>query len=86
MIGRCQGHYCNSTASINMLVTSIPDGPATCTHSKTHYPMDTTSPTDAQPTSNNDNFTSPLMEDGKGANWQMQKTDPFWKHISKGLL
>ena len=38
------------TASINMLVTSTPDGPATCTSSKTCNPTDTTSPTGASTT------------------------------------
>ena len=42
-----------------MLVTSTPDGPVTCTHSKTHNPMDTTPPTDAQTTSNTDMVTAP---------------------------
>ena len=36
-----------SIASINMLVTTTPDGPATCFCSKTHNPTDMTSPTDA---------------------------------------
>ena len=43
-----------STGSINMLVTSAPDGPTTCTHSKTCNPTDAIPPTDLQTTSNTD--------------------------------
>ena len=77
-----------STASINILVTSTPDGPATCTCSKRHNLMDTTPPTDAQPTSDTDkvNVPPPLMEKYKNTLWQMQKTDPFCKYILKWLL
>ena len=39
------------TASINMLVASSPDGPATQTHSKTCNPTDTIPPTDVTTTS-----------------------------------
>ena len=54
-----------STASISMLVTSIPDGPATHTCHKTHNPMETTPPTATQITSNTDKVTAPtsLTED-----------------------
>ena len=67
------------TVSINMLVTSILDGAATCTHSKTHNPTDTTPPTDAKTTSNTDKVTAPppLTEDQEDTLQQMQKTDPF---------
>ena len=67
MIGRCQGHSNDPTASINTLVTSNPDGPATHYHSKTHNLTDTTPPMDVQTTSNTDNINvpPPLMEDCK---------------------
>ena len=73
------------TASINMLITSIPDGPATHTHSKTCNPRDTTPPTDLQTTSKNDkvNALAPLIEDHKDTLQLMQRTDPCCKHISK---
>ena len=88
MIDRCQGHSSNATASINILVTSNPDGPGTCTCSKTLNPTDTTLPTDVKLKSTNDkvNAPPPLMEDCKDTLWLMQRTDPFCKHVSEWLL
>ena len=74
-----------STASIHMLVTNKPDGPATCTHSKTHNPTDTTLPTDAS-TTDKVNAPPPLREDHKDTLQLMQQTDPFCKSISKRQL
>ena len=48
------------TALINMLVTSISDGPATHTCIKAHNTAITTS-TDTTPTSANDKVNTPLM-------------------------
>ena len=85
MIGRCQGHSNNPTASINMLVTSTPDGPATHTCSKTCNPTDTTLPTDAS-TTDKVNAPPPLTEDQKDTLSLIQRMDPFCKYISKRLL
>ena len=54
-----------SYASINMVVTSTLDGPATHTHSKTLMPTDTTPSTDVKFTLNIDKVSvpPPLMED-----------------------
>ena len=70
-----------STSSINMLVTTTPDGPSTCTHSKTHDPTNTTMPTDASTT---DKVIAPplLTEDYKDTLQLMQSTDPFCKCTS----
>ena len=75
------------TTSINILVTSTPDSPTTCTHSKTCTPTDTMLPTDVKSTSNTDNVSAPppLMENCKDTLWLMQRTDPFCKCISKLL-
>ena len=77
-----------SNPSINMVVTSILDGPATHTYSKTLTPTDTTTPTDVKSTSNTDkvNALPPLTEDHKDTLHLMQRTDPFCKCISKWLL
>ena len=80
-----KGTSTTPTASINMLVTSMPDGPATCIHIKTQNPTDTTSPTDA-PTTDKVNAPPPLTEDWKDTLRLMQRMDPFCKHISKRLL
>ena len=66
------------TASINMLVISTLNGPATCTCSKTCSTANTTLITD--------NVPPPLTEDQKETLRLMQRTDPFCKHISKRLL
>ena len=70
-----------------MLVTSTPDGPATHTHSKTCNTTYTT-PTDINPTSTNDKVNTPptLTADKKDILKLMQRTDPFYKCISKRLL
>ena len=54
-----------SNLSINMVVTSIVDGPATCAYSKTFTPTDTTPPADVKLTSNTDKVSGPppVMED-----------------------
>ena len=68
-----------------MLVTSTPDGPATC--SKTCNTADTTS-TDTTPTSTNDKVNAPqtLTVDQKDTLKLLQRTDAFYKCISKRLL
>ena len=75
------------TASINMLVPSTPDVPATQTHSKTHNTGDTT-PADTTPTSPNDKVNAPpiLTADQKEAPRLMQRMDHFCKNISKRLF
>ena len=52
-------------ASINMLVTSTPDGSATHTHSKTCTPTDTTPPKDVKTTSNTDKVNAPPTYHGR---------------------
>ena len=74
-----------SIVSIHMLVTTILDGPATHTHSKTCNTTHTTLPTDAS-TTDNIKAPPPLTEDGKDTLWLLQRTDPFCRHISKRLL
>ena len=70
-----------------MYITSTLDGPLICTHSKTCNSVDTT-PADPTTTSTNDkvNTPQPLTEDQKDTFRLMQRTDPFCKCISKGLL
>ena len=70
-----------------MLVTSIPDSPATHTHTKTHDTANAT-PEDHMTTSTNDKVSAPppLTEDQKYTLRLMHRTDPFCKHISKRLL
>ena len=65
------------TALIKMLVTSTPDGIATCTHSKT--------PNTANTTSTNDKVNAPptVIADHKDTLRLIQQTDPFSKYISK---
>ena len=77
-----------STSSINMLVTSTPDGPATHTHSKTHDLTNPTLPTDGKSALSADkvNAPPPLMEDDRDTLWLMQRINPFYKHNSKWLL
>ena len=67
-----------TTASINMLVTSTPDGPSTHTCSKTCNSTDTTS-TDTTPKSTNDKVITPkhLAADQK---------DTFETHAEDGSL
>ena len=74
-----------STASVNMLVTSNPDGPAIHIHSRTCNPSDPTPPTDVKTTSTTDNVNAPLplMEDHKDTLWLMHRIDPSCKCISK---
>ena len=87
MIGRCQGHPATSTTSINMLVTSTYDGPATHASSNTCNTAITT-PTDSMPTSTNDKVNAPptLTADPKDTLKLLQRTDPFCKFISKKIL
>ena len=67
-----------SMASINMLVTSTPDGPATHTYSKTCNPTNPTPPTDVKTTSTTDkvNAPPPLKEDHMDTLWLMQRWIP----------
>ena len=71
-----------------MVVTSSPDGPATCINSKTCIQADTTPPTDPAATSATDkvNAPPPLIEDQKDTLRLMQRMYPFCKCISKRLL
>ena len=82
---QAQGCLTHLTASLNMLVTSTPGGPATCTHSKTCNPIDTTQPTDAS-TTDKVNAPPPFMEDQKDTLRLMHRMVPFCKCISKRLL
>ena len=70
-----------------MLGTSIPDGLATHTHSKTHNTANTT-PADPMTTSTNDEVNAPPThtEDQKDTLRLMQRMDLFCIHISKRLL
>ena len=72
-------------ASIKMLVTITPDGPATHTHSKTCNPTNTTPPTDAS-TTDKVNAPQPLTEDQKDTLRLMQGMESFCQCISKRLL
>ena len=73
-----------------MVNASTPDGPATCTCSKTKALTDTTLPSDvlslSQQVTTKVNAPLPLTEDCKAILLQMQKTYPFCKCISKWLL
>ena len=75
--------------SINMLTASFNDGPAFHTRSHTQSTSDSTStiPTDAAPHISQDATPKPksLTADHLDALLQMQRTDPFCKHISKRL-
>ena len=76
--------------SINMLTASFNDGPAFHTRSHTQSTSDSTStlPTDAAPYISQDAIPTPKLPtaDHLDALLQMQRTDPFCKHISKRLL
>ena len=76
----------NPIASINMLITSTPGGPATHTHSKAHTTTDTRPPTDVKTTSNKVHTPPPLTQGCKDTLSPIQNTNPFSKHISKQLL
>ena len=81
----------NRPITINMLSANHSDGPAFNTRSKTAQhssPEDTTPQTDAiGPEVTDTQSTTPkcLTADRLEALLQMQKTDPFCKHISKQL-
>ena len=79
-----------TTTSINMLTASFIDRPAFNTRSHTQNTSDSTSalPTDAVPHLSQDATPTPklLTADHLDALLQMQRTDPFCKHISKRLL
>ena len=79
-----------TSTSINMLTASFNDGPAFHTRSHTQSTSDSTSalPTDAAPHISQDATPTPksLTADCLDALLQMQRTDPFCKHISKRLL
>ena len=78
-------------ATVNMLTVTYTDGPASNTRSHKRMDSHDTTPTphpdvlpkifpEATPT------TKPLTADRLEALLQMQRTDPFCKHISKCLL
>ena len=75
---------------INLLTASFDDGPAFHTRSHTQSTSDSTSslPIDAMPVISQDATPTPklLTADCLDALLQMQRTDPFCKHISKRLL
>ena len=77
------------TASVNMLVPSSPDGPATLTltHRKTFNSANTTSPKDPTTTSIDDKVIRPpsLTEDWKDTSRLMQRMDACFKCISNRL-
>ena len=79
------------TTSVNMLTASPTDGPAIHTRSHTkNTPSSTTSTPhpDTAPQISQETTTAPklLTTDCLEALLQMQKTDPFCKHISRRLL
>ena len=79
-----------TSTSINMLTASLNDRPAFHTRSHTQSTLDSTSAlhTDTAPHISQDATTTPksLTADHLDALLQMQRTDPFWKCISKRLL
>ena len=76
--------------SINMLTASLNDGPAFHTRSHTQSTSASTSalPTDPTPHISQDATPTPkpLTADHLDSLLQMQRTDPFCKHISKRLV
>ena len=76
--------------SLNMLTASLNDGPAFDARSHTQSTLGSTStfPTDPTPHISQDATPTPkpLTADHLDAFLQMQRTDPFCKHMSKGLL
>ena len=56
-----KGTPATTTALVNMLVTSTPDGPAICTHSKTCNTANTTLLTDPSTTSTIDKVNAPHL-------------------------
>ena len=78
----------HSNTSINMVVISTLNGPATCTCSKTLTPTDSKPPADVKSTWNTNKINAPpsLTEDCKDTLWLLWKTDPFCKCIWKWLL
>ena len=79
-----------TSTSINMLTASFNDGPTFHTRSHTQSTSDSTSAlhTDTAPHISQDATTTPksLTADHLDALLQIQRTDPFCKHISKRLL
>ena len=79
-----------TSTSINILTASFSDGPPFHTRSHTQSTSDSTSAphTDTAPHISQDATTTPkpLTADCLDTLLQMQKTDPFCKHISKRLL
>ena len=79
-----------TTTSINMLTASFNDRPAFNTRSHTQSTLNPTSalPTDTVPHLSQDATPTPksLTVDHLDALLQIQRTDPFCKHISKRLL
>ena len=79
-----------TSTTFNMLTVSSNDGPAFHTRSHTQNTPDTTSTPHMdttpqifqEPTTTQKPFTAEHLD----AFLQMQRTDPFFKHISKGLL
>ena len=79
-----------TSTSINMLIASSTDGPAFHTRSHTQHTSSATSTShlDTSPQISQKSTTTlkPLTVDCLDALLQMQRTDPFCKHISKRLL
>ena len=80
-----------TSASVNMLTTSSTDGPAFNTRSHAQHTSSSTSTTthpNISPQISQDPTTTPklLTVDRLDTLLQMQRTDPFCKHISKRLL
>ena len=80
-----------TTTSVNMLAAPSTDGPAFHTRSHTQNTPSSTTPTphpDTAPQISEEPTTAPkpLTVDHLEALLQMQKTDPFCKHISRRLL
>ena len=78
------------STSVNMLTASSADGPAFHTRITQHTSLSTTSSPhlDTAPQISQEPMTAPklLTADHLDALLQMQRTDPFCKHISKRLL
>ena len=72
--------------SINMLTASLNDGPASHTRSHTQSMLDPTSAPPAAPTPHICQDDTPMPKSLTADRWdallQMQRTDPFCKHIS----
>ena len=76
-----------TATSINMLTASLNDGPAFHTRSHSQSILDPTSAPPAEPKLHISQDDTPMPKSLTADQWdalqQMQRTDPFCKHISK---